>query len=131
MKLIGKDFGKKYANAWSGQNAVAYSKFFASNGSLNVNTETPAVGREAIAKVAQSFMTAFPDMAVALDSFPITSTGAEFHWTLTGINSGPKGTGNKVHISGVERLKFDKEGLITESVGSFDEAEYNKQLNFK
>ncbi len=129
MKTIDKDFGKRYAIVWSSQDAEAYSKLFEPNGSLKVNDEAPAIGREAIQKVAQGFMTAFPDMVVALDSFPITSNGAEFHWTLTGTNSVPNGTGKKVHVSGVERLKFDKNGLITESVGSFDEAEYNRQLN--
>ena len=131
MKTINPDFGKKYATAWSGQNADAYSKYFASNASLKVNDNPPAVGREAIAELAQSYMTAFPDMIVALDSFPITQNGAEFHWTLTGTNTGPNGTGNKVKISGVEKLKFDKDGLITESTGSFDEAEYNRQLRIE
>ena len=74
-------------------------------------------------------MTAFPDMLVVCDSLPITEKGVEFHWTLTGINSGPNGTGNKVNINGVEVLQFDDHGLITESNGSFDEVEYNRQLN--
>ena len=127
---IGKDFGEKYAAAWSGQNAERYAKFFAPGGSLWVNDEKPAVGREAIQKVAQGFMTAFPDMVVSLDSLPTTSKGVEFHWTLTGTNTGPNGTGKKVHISGVEILQFNRDGLITESKGSFDENEYNRQLEY-
>lgn len=122
------DFGKKYAAAWSGQNAEDHAKFFAPNGSQIVNNGTPAVGRDAIAKVAQSYMTAFPDMLVVCDSLLTTSSGIEFHWTLTGTNTGPGGTGKKVHISGVEILQFDSNGLITESNGSFDEEEYNRQL---
>ncbi len=125
---IPKDFGQKYAAAWSGQNAAAHAKFFAPDGSQIVNNGTAAVGRDAIAKVAQSYMTAFPDMLVACDSLPTTSKGIEFHWTLTGTNTGPGGTGKKVHITGVEILQFDSNGLITESNGSFDEAEYNRQL---
>ena len=78
--------------------------------------------------MAQSFMTAFPDMLVVCDSLPTTSKGIEFHWTLTGTNTGPGGTGNKVHITGVEILQFGSNGLIKESNGSFDEAEYNRQL---
>jgi predicted ester cyclase len=125
---IGKDFGEKYAAAWSGQDAKAYSQFFAPDGSLQVNDGKPAVGREAIQKVAQGFMTAFPDMLVSLDSLPITSMGVEFHWTLTGTNTGPNGTGKKVKISGVEILQFNSKRLITESKGRFDENEYNRQL---
>ncbi len=69
-------------------------------------------------------------MLVVCDSLPATSKGVEFHWTLTGKNDGPNGTGKKVHISGVEILKFDSNGLITESNGSFDENEYNRQLKY-
>ena len=54
-----------------------------------------------------------------------------FHWTLTGTNTGPGGTGNKVKISGVERWKFDAVGLILESKGSYDAEEYNRQLGVK
>lgn len=75
-------------------------------------------------------MTAFPDMLVVCDSLPTTTKGVEFHWTLTGMNTGPNGTGKKVHISGVEILQFDSDGLITESNGSFDEKEYNRQLKY-
>ncbi len=125
-----QDFGKKYAAAWSGQDAKAHAKFFSASGSQIVNNGTPAVGHDAIAKVAQGFMDAFPDMLVTCDSLPTTSKGVEFHWTLTGTNTGPGGTGKKVHISGVEILQFDSNGLITESNGSFDEKEYNRQLKY-
>ena len=127
---VGKDFGEKYAAAWSGQNAERYAEFFSQDGFLKVNNEQPAVGRESIAKAAQGFMTAFPDMKVSLDSLPTTAKGIEFHWTLTGTNTGPNGTGKKIHISGVEILQFDSNGLITESKGSFDENEYNRQLKY-
>lgn len=125
---IPQDFGEKYAAAWSGQDAGAHANFFAPDGRQVVNGGAPAVGRDAIAKVAQGYMTAFPDMLVVCDSLPTTSKGVEFHWTLTGTNSGPNGTGKKVHISGIEILQFNSDGLVTESNGSFDEAEYNRQL---
>ncbi len=127
---LAHDFGGKYAAAWSGQNAEAHAKFFSPNGSQIVNNGTPAVGHDAIAKVAQGFMDAFPDMLVTCDSLPTTLKGVEFHWTLTGTNTGPGGTGKKVHISGVEILQFDRNGSITESNGSFDEKEYNRQLKY-
>ena len=123
-------FGKKYSAAWCSQKPESVSAFFAPNGSLKVNTDSPAVGREAITKVAQGFMNAFPDMIVAMDSIVTNPNGTEFHWTLTGTNSGPGGTGNKVKVSGFELWHFDKDGLIQESIGSFDAEEYNRQLKF-
>jgi hypothetical protein len=41
-------------------------------------------------------MTTFPDMIVTMDDLEIggrSSCDATFHWTLTGTNSGPRGTG--------------------------------------
>ncbi len=122
------DFGKRYSAAWCSQKPESVAAFFSMNGSLKVNADSPAVGREAITKVAQSFMTAFPDMIVTMDSLVIKPNGTEFHWTLTGTNSGPGGTGNKVKVSGVEVWTFSKDGLIEKSIGSFDAAEYNRQL---
>lgn len=127
---LSQDFGKNYAAAWSGQDAQAHAKFFSQSGSQTVNNGTPAIGHDAIAKVAQGFMDAFPNMLVTCDGLPTTSKGVEFHWTLTGTNTGPGGSGKRVHISGVEILQFDSNGLITESNGSFDEKEYNRQLKY-
>jgi len=122
------NFGKKYSEAWCSQKPESVAAFFATNGSLKVNADSPAVGRVAITKVAQGFMTAFPDMIVAMDSLVTKSNGIEFHWTLTGTNSGPEGTGNKVKVSGFEVWQIGEDGLIQESIGSFDADEYNRQL---
>ena len=122
------DFGKRYAAAWCSQKPETVAAFFATNGSLKVNADPPAVGREAITNVAQGFMTAFPDMIVAMDGLVTKSNGIEFHWTLTGTNSGPGGTGNKVKVSGFEVWTFGENELIKESIGSFDADEYNRQL---
>ena len=121
-------FGKLYAAAWCSQQPDSVAVYFSSTGSLSVNANTPAVGREAIAKVAAGFMTAFPDIIVVMDSLITKPDATAFHWTLTGANTGPGGTGNKVKISGVEMWQFDAAGLIQESKGSFDADEYNRQL---
>jgi predicted ester cyclase len=52
----------------------------------------------------------------------------KFHWTLTGTNTGPGGTGKRVRISGYELWKIENDGLIAESKGHFDSAEYERQL---
>ena len=121
-------FGKQYAAAWCSQQPDSVAVYFSSTGSLSVNANTPAVGREAIAKVAAGFITAFPDIIVVMDSLITKPDATAFHWTLTGTNTGPGGTGNKVSISGVEMWQFNAAGLIQESKGSFDADEYNRQL---
>ena len=74
-------------------------------------------------------MTAFPDIIVSMDSLVTTPKGIVFHWTFTGINTGPKGTGKKVRINGVELWQFEN-GLIKESKGSFDAEEYERQVKY-
>jgi hypothetical protein len=122
-------FGKKYAQAWSGQNPDRVAEFFAEKGALTVNDGESAIGREAITKVAKGFMDAFPDMVVLMDSLITRSGKIQFHWTLIGTNSGTGGTGNKVKISGFEQWIINEDGLVQESAGSFDSEEYNRQLN--
>ena len=125
-----KIFGKSYAQAWCSQKPDYVSLFFAEDGSLSVNDGKPAVGRNEISKVAESFMTAFPDIIVSMDSIVQTTRGTEFHWTFTGTNTGPNGTGKKVKISGVELWQLDDNGLIKESKGSFDTEEYERQVKY-
>ena len=121
-------FAKLYAEAWCSQNPESVAAFFAENGSLRVNDGPPAVGWAAIAEVAQGFMRDLPDMIVTMDDVTHDSDGTKFHWTLTGTNTGPGGTGKRLRISGYELWKIDEDGLIAESKGRFDRAEYERQL---
>ena len=121
-------FAYRYAEAWCSQDPKKVATFFAENGSLSVNQGRPAVGRAAIADVARGFMRDFPDLTVTMDSLTVASNGAMFHWTLAGTNTGPGGSGNRVRISGYELWKIDNDGLIAESKGHFDAAEYERQL---
>ena len=73
-------------------------------------------------------MTTFPDMIVTMDKLAHDEQGTKFHWTLTGTNTGPGGTGKSVRISGYELWKIDNAGLICESKGNFDAADYEWQL---
>ena len=52
-----------------------------------------------------------------------------FYWHRTGTNSGPEGTGNAVDLNGYEECTIDNDGLMPESLGHYDEAEYQRQLN--
>jgi uncharacterized protein (TIGR02246 family) len=121
-------FAKRYAEAWCSQDPEKVAAFFAEHGSISINNGPLAVGRAAIAKEAQAFMTTFPDMVVTMDKLVCDEEGTKFHWTLTGTNTGPGGTGNKVRISGYELWQIGHDGLIAESKGHFDSAEYERQL---
>ena len=121
-------FAKRYAEAWCSQDPEKVAAFFAERGSISINNGPPAVGRAAIAKEAQAFMTTFPDKVVTFDKLEPREGAVAFHWTLIGTNTGPGGTGNKVRISGYELWKIDDDGLIAKSKGHFDSADYDRQL---
>jgi uncharacterized protein (TIGR02246 family) len=124
-----KEFGTRYAAAWCSQDAARVAAFFAEDGSLTINNGVPSVGRTAITAAAQGFMTAFPDMVVTMDGIDREGERTVFRWTLSGTNTGPGGSGRTVRISGREEWVIGDEGLIAESQGHFDEADYQRQVS--
>ncbi|MDX2154078.1 MAG: ester cyclase [Bryobacteraceae bacterium] len=122
-----RDFARRYTAAWCSQEPASVAAFFSEDGWLRVNDGPPAVGRRAVAATAESFMTAFPDLAVVMDDLVIQPE-VQYHWTLTGTNTGPGGTGRRVRISGYEAWRVGRDGLIAGSQGHFDAAEYRRQL---
>jgi hypothetical protein len=123
MQLL--DFATRYTAAWCSNDPASVAAFFSPDGSLTVNGGAPALGRAAITDVAQSFMTTFPDLLVVMDDLVEQDDRAEYRWTLTGTNKG-----NPVRISGVEIWQLAPDGLIGSSQGSFDDAEYQRQMKF-
>ncbi len=123
-----RDFAARYTAAWCSQDPARVAGFYSPVGSLTVNDGDSAVGRNAITEVAQSFMTAFPDLCVVMDDLVLQGGHAEYYWTLTGANTGPGGTGHRVRIRGVEKWRLGDNGLIASSQGHFDAAEYRRQL---
>ncbi|MGE0363959.1 MAG: nuclear transport factor 2 family protein [Vicinamibacterales bacterium] len=123
-----QDFATRYTAAWCSQDAASVAALFAEGGSLTINGGAPSVGRAAITAAAQGFMTAFPDLVVAMDSIDGDDRRSVYRWTLTGTNTGPGGTGRPVRISGHEQWTFGPDGLIEDSKGHFDAADYNRQI---
>ncbi len=121
-------FATRYTAAWCSQDPASVAAFYAEDGSLKINDGEPSIGREAITEAARGFMTAFPDMIVKFDHLRIGGDQAFYHWTLIGTNTGPGGTGNAVNISGYEQWTIGDDGLIASSLGNFDAAEYQRQL---
>ena len=122
------DFAARYTAAWCSQDPASVAAFYSPQGSLCVNGGTQAVGRNAIAAVAREFMTAFPDLLLLMDDLIIQGDRAEYHWTFIGTNTGPGGTGHRVRFSGYEEWKIGADGLVAESQGHFDSADYQRQV---
>jgi uncharacterized protein (TIGR02246 family) len=121
-------FAEDYTAAWCSMDPRRVAAHFAPNGSLAINGGDPAVGREAITATAQGFYSALPDMQVFMNDLVVDDDRIEYHWTFTGTNTGPGGTGNAVRVVGYEEWTLDDAGLIATSLGHYDQAEYARQL---
>ena len=121
-------FATRYTAAWCSMDPALVAEHYASGGSLTINDGRPAVGRAAIIEAARGFYVALPDMQVFMDDLIVEGDRIEFHWTFTGTNTGPGGTGKAVRISGFEEWTIDDDRLITASLGHYDQAEYARQL---
>ena len=121
-------FATDYTAAWCSMDPRRVAAHFAPGGSLAINGGTPAVGRDAITATAQSFYTALPDMQVYMNDLIVDGDRIEYHWTFTGTNTGPGGTGKAVRVDGYEEWTIDDHGLIAVSSGHYDAAEYARQL---
>ena len=123
------EFARGYTAAWCSGDPHQVAEHYSPDGSLTINGGTPSVGRDAIAEAARGFMDGFPDLRVELDDLKIDGDSPEYHWTLTGTNTGPGGTGRPVRISGFEQWTMSSEGLIAASLGSYDAADWDRQVN--
>lgn len=122
-----KEFANNYTAAWNSRDPARVAAFFAENGSLSVNGAVSS-GREAITEVARGFMEAFPDLELLMDALEFHPDRFRYHWTFIGTNSGPGGTGNAVRFSGFEAWTLGADGLIAQSLGHFDNEDYQRQL---
>src|SRR5262249_56773215 len=116
------EFATGYTAAWCSHVASDIAVFYSQQGSLTINGGVPAVGRQAIADVARSFIAAYPDLFLSFDRLEPNGDRVLYYWTLVGTNTGPAGTGSPVRISGYEDWKIGPDGLIAESQGHYDAA---------
>jgi uncharacterized protein (TIGR02246 family) len=119
---------ERYTAAWCSMDPIAVAAHYAREGSLAINGGAPAVGRDAIASAAASFYDVLPDMQIFFDELVVDGDRIEFHWTFTGTNTGPGGTGKAVRVHGYESWTIDEDGLIAASLGTYDAEEYARQL---
>ena len=122
------EFGQRYTEAWNSKVPEQMASFYAEDGTLTVNNGTPAIGRTQLAETAQSYMEAFPDLELTMDSLTVDNGTYRYYWTFKGTNTGPNGTGNKVDFSGYEEWTMNDQGLVQRSIGTYDAEEYQRQL---
>ena len=123
------EFAHRYTAAWCSGEPGRVAEHYSADGSLTINGGTPAVGTASITEAARGFMDGFPDLRVEMDELKSAGDSTEYHWTLTGTNTGPGGTDRAVRISGFEQWTIGGDGLILRSIGSYDQADWDRQIN--
>jgi len=119
-----REFAIRYTAAWCSRDAAAVASFFSPDGTSRDNDGPVHAGRDAVAASAQSFMTTFPDLTLFMDEIGERDGKIVYKWILEGTHCT---TGRHVRIAGSEQWRMGGDGLLAESVGSFDVAEYQRQ----
>ena len=121
-RLEVEQLARDYTEAWCSRDAARVAAHYAPDATIAINGGEPA----GITEVAEGFIAAFPDIEVFLDELVQRDDGVvEYRWTFTGTSSE---TGASVRVSGQEEWTIGPDGLIASSLGSFDQAEYDRQL---
>jgi SnoaL-like polyketide cyclase len=108
-----------YTDAWCSRDPQQVA---APGGSIAINGGDPT----RIVEVAEAFIAAFPDIEVVMDDLVLRDYGSiEYRWTFTGTSAE---TGMSVRVPGYEEWTIAPNGLIAESRGHYDQAEYERQL---
>jgi predicted ester cyclase len=110
-----------YTEAWCSRDPRSVAAHYVTGGTIAINGGEPAP----IAGVAESFVAAFPDIEVFMDDLVVTEDLVEYRWTFTGTSAE---TGKSVRIPGFEEWTIGADGLIAESRGHYDQAEYDRQV---
>jgi nuclear transport factor 2 (NTF2) superfamily protein len=116
-----RQLAQSYTEAWCSRDAARVASHYAPGATIAINGGEPA----GIEEVAASFVAAFPDITLYQDDLVVGDEVVEYHWTFTGTSSE---TGKWVRIAGFEEWTIGSSGLIEMSKGTFDEAEYERQL---
>jgi nuclear transport factor 2 (NTF2) superfamily protein len=116
-----RELAQSYTEAWCSRDAARVASHYAPGGTIAINGGEPA----GIEEVAASFIAAFPDITVYQDDLVVRDDVVEYDWTFTGTSSE---TGKWVRIPGSEVWRLGSDGLIETSTGTYDEAEYERQL---
>jgi nuclear transport factor 2 (NTF2) superfamily protein len=117
-----EQLARGYTEAWCSRDPARVAAHYVPGGTIAINGGDAA----GIEEVAQGFVAAFPDIQVFMDDLVLRDDGVvEYRWTFTGTSAE---TGQSVRVPGFEEWTISADGLIAESLGHFDQAEYDRQL---
>ena len=117
-----EQLARAYTEAWCSRDPARVAGHYVPGGTISINGGDAA----GIADVAEAFIAAFPDIEVSMDDLVLRDDDSvEYRWTFTGTSAE---TGKRVRVPGFEEWTIAADGLIAESCGHYDQAEYDRQV---
>jgi nuclear transport factor 2 (NTF2) superfamily protein len=117
-----EQLARAYTEAWCSRDPARVAAHYVPGGTIAVNGGDAA----GIDEVAEAFIASFPDIEVFMDDLVLREDGVvEYRWIFTGTSAE---TGKSVRVPGFEEWTIAPDGLIAESRGHYDQAEYDRQL---
>jgi SnoaL-like domain len=117
-----EQLARSYTEAWCSRNPARVAAHYVPGGLIAINGGDAAP----IGGVAEAFIAAFPDIEVFMDDLVLRTDGiVEYRWTFTGTSAE---TGRSVRVPGFEEWTIAPGGLIAESHGHYDQADYDRQV---
>jgi hypothetical protein len=117
-----EQLARSYTKAWCSRDPEQVARHYVRGGTIAINGGDPS----GIADVAAGFIAAFPDIEVFHDDLVLRDDGSvKYGWTFTGTSAE---TGKHVRVPGFEEWTLSPDGLIAESRGHYDQAEYDRQV---
>lgn len=120
-----QEMAEAYAAAWSSGDASAVASFYTEDGKITINNGDPHEGRDALLNMITGFYAEFPGLTVSLDHLRVAGNHVMFGWVLKGTHAE---TGKSVAVPGWEEWDLDDNGKVKTSLGWFDGAEYDRQV---
>ena len=120
-----EELATAYTAAWNSGDPAAVANHYAPGKGITINRGENQFGREAMLAMAGGFMSEFPDLKLTCDFIRVAGDHAVYAWTLEGHHAE---TRNFVKVGGWEEWELDDQCRITNSLGWFDAADYERQL---
>ncbi len=120
------EMAESYTKAWCSGDPEQVASHFDEYGGISVNNGDNLVGHDALVEMAQGFYDEFPDLKVHMDAIRSARDNAVYFWTLEGTH---RKTENRVKIQGWEEWAISRDYKILQSMGHFDEEEYQRQID--
>ena len=125
-----KGFAKKYASAWSSGDPGNVLVLHSETSRLSVNDGEPAIGKDAIRKIIDDFMKAYPDLHIQVNDVLEEEAGIVFYCNVVATNSGPGGTGEKINMEVQEFWTFDSNSKFVEIEAYDDPEKFEGRLKY-